>query len=397
MNAQTFVKDPLTLAAPAKTRRRIPAPPMPAPAPPAGPRHLLAFSFVALVLTPLAAATVYLFWFAAPQYESRAGFSVRQTDAPPAPDLLGGLSGRSGVGAADGDILYAYLTSQDLVAKVDADLNLRAIFAKAGPDDPVFGFAPDGTIEDLTRYWGRMVDVSHDAATGLLSLHVRAFSPDDAQAIARAAVGHGGAMINEMSTVAREDTLRYARQDVADAWVMLSAARAALTEFRARTQIVDPTADVSGQMGLLDSLQAQLADEMIRADLLAQNSTADDPRTAAARQRIEVIEARIAAERANLGGGRDGADYATVIDEYERLNADLTFSSETYAAARAALETARAEARRQTRYLAQHIQPTLAERSTAPDPLTVLGVFGLFLTLIWGAGALVVASLRDRL
>lgn len=397
MNAQTFVKGPVTLATPAKARRPIAAPPMPAPAPPAGPRRLLALSFVALVLTPLAAAAVYLFWFAAPQYESRAGFSVRQTDAPAPPNLLGGMAGRGGVGAADGDILYAYLTSQDLVAKVDADLDLRAVFAKAGPDDPVFGFAPGGTIEDLTGYWGRMVQVSHDAATGLIELHVRAFAPEDAQAIARAAVDHGGAMINEMSTVAREDTLRYARQDVADAWVMLSAARAALTEFRARTQIVDPTADVTGQMGLLDSLQAQLADEMIRADVLAQNSTSDDPRTAATRQRIAVIEARIAAERAKLGGGHNGADYATVIDEYERLNADVTFSAETYAAARTALETARAEARRQTRYLAQHIQPTLAERATAPDPLTVLGVFGLFLTLIWGAGALIVASLRDRL
>lgn len=367
--------------------------PMPAPVPPAGPKRLLAFSFVGLVLMPLAAAALYLFWYAAPQYASHAGFSVRQEDAPQQTGLFGGLGG---AGASDTDILYAYLTSQELVRKVDEEVDLRAAFARAGPRDPVFGFAPGGTIEDLTAYWARMVRVSHDAATGLIEMRVRAFAPEDARAIARSAVGHGGAMINELSAIAREDTLRYAREDVDDAWDRLAEARRAMTAFRARTQIVDPSADVSGQMGLLGTLEAQLAEELIRVDVLAQNSTPGDPRIAASRQRIAVIETRIAEERSKLGGGRDGADYATVLDEYERLSADVMFGSETYATARAALDTARAEARRQTRYLAEHIRPTLAERATAPDPLTVLGVFGLFLTLIWGLGALIVASLRDR-
>ncbi|MEO1455385.1 MAG: sugar transporter [Pseudomonadota bacterium] len=368
-------------------------PPMPAPVPPAGPRRLLALSFVGLVLVPLVATAIYLFWFAAPQYASHAGFSVRQEEAPAQTGLFGGMGG---AGASDADILYAYLTSQELVRAVDADVDLRAAFARAGPRDPIFGFHAGGTIEDLVTYWGRMVRVSHDAATGLIEMRVRAFAPEDAQAIAQSAVRHGGALIVELSAIARDDTLRYAREDVEDAWTRLSEARQAMTAFRARTQVVDPTADVSGQMGLLGTLEAQLAEELIRVDVLTQNSTPEDPRIAAARQRIDVIKARIADERSNLGGGRDGADYATVIDEYERLSADVMFGSETYAAARAALDTARAEARRQTRYLAEHIRPTLAERATAPDPLIVLGVFGLFLTLIWGMGALIVASLRDR-
>ena len=375
----------------------MPAPaPMPPPVAPAGPRRLTALSFALLVLAPLGAAALYLFWFAAPQFQSHAGFTVRYEQPQRAPDPLGGLVGARGGATSDADILYAYLTSQALVRKVDQDLDLRTIFGRPGARDPVFGFAEGGTIEDLTRYWGRMVQVSHDTATGLIELRARAFTAGYPLHLARAALRHGAEMINNLSARAREDLLGHAQYDVEEAWQRLTDARRAITLFRSQAQIVDPSADVSGQMGLLSSLEGDLAHELIRLDVLIQNTTPDHPRIAASRQRIAVMEARIAEERRKLGGAQGDADYATVLDQYERLNADLAFASDAYTAARTALEEARAEARRQSRYLAPHIQPTLAERATAPDPLVILGLSGLFLTLIWGTGALSVASLRDR-
>ncbi len=48
----------------------------------------------------------------------------------------------------------------------------------------------------------------------------------------------------------------------------LKAAREALTAFRLANQIVDPNADIQGQMGLLNTLQAQQAEALIEFDLL---------------------------------------------------------------------------------------------------------------------------------
>ena len=374
--------------------REIPAPVSRAPRR-AGPIA----SFVFMVILPLLAAGFYLATRAAPQFESSVGFSVRREEAPGPIDLFGGFSGLSASGSSDADILYEFLSSQELVAAVDHALDLRTIWSRPVIEDPVFSFHPGGTVEDLVRYWSRMVRISYDSGTGILTLRVRAFEASEAQAIAGAAFAESSALINTLSAIARDDTLMEARTVLGEAEARVRTARAALTEYRARTQIVDPGADVSGQMGLLTRLQEELANELIRLDLLRTQTRETDPRIAQAEQRIAVIEARIAEERGKLGAGsaaEAGADYATVVAEYERLKIDVEFAEESFLAARTAYDQALAEARRQTRYLAAHIRPTRAERATAPDPIEILGLGGLFLVLVWGVAALTLASLRER-
>ena len=56
------------------------------------------------------------------------------------------------------DILYQYIVSQELVAKMDAELDLKAMYSKAA-GDPLNAFKPGGKIEDLVAYWQRMVKV----------------------------------------------------------------------------------------------------------------------------------------------------------------------------------------------------------------------------------------------
>lgn len=353
-------------------------------------------SFVAVVLLPLAAAAAYLWQVAVPQYESTVGFSVRHEEAPAPVDLFGGFSGLSASGSSDADVLYEFLQSQELVAALEDELALKSAWSTPASRDPVFALKPGGTIEDLVRYWVRMARVSYDSGTGILTLRVRAFEANTAQAIAAAAYRRSSDLINTLSAVARDDALREAETTLRAAEARVRASRRDLTAFRAETQIVDPGADVSGQMGLLTRLQEELANELIRLDLLRSQTRENDPRIAAASERIKVIEARIQGERQKLGSVGGEEDYATVMDEFERLRIDVEFAEESLLGARTAYDQAVAEARRKTRYLAAHIQPTLAERATAPDPVVILGLGGLMLALIWGVGALSFASLRDR-
>lgn len=384
-----------------RVRKAEPHVALPSP-PPIGraPRSIWpALSFVVLVILPLCVAAGYLWRVAVPQYESTVGFSVRHEEAPSPVDLFGGFSGLSASGSSDADVLYEFLQSQELVAALEAELSLQNAWSRPVPTDPVFALHPGGTIEDLVRYWSRMARVSYDSGTGILTLRVRAFDPDEAQAIAAAAFKYSSDLINTLSAVARDDALSEAETMLREAEARVRGARRDLTAFRAKTQIVDPGADVSGQMGLLTRLQEELANELIRLDLLHSQTREDDPRIAAANERIKVIEARIAGERQKLGSGGQATseeDYATVMDEFERLTIDVEFAEESLLGARTAYDQALAEARRKTRYLAAHIRPTLAERPTAPDPVVILGFGGLALTLIWGVGALTVASLRDR-
>lgn len=354
-------------------------------------------SFLLFVLIPTALTAWYLYARAADQYASTVGFSVRTEEAGSAIELLGGITALSGSSSSDTDILYEFLQSQELVATLDAQLDLRAIWSRADPDtDPIFAYHAPGTIEDLVRYWGRMVRIYYDGGTGLLELRVLAFDPDDARLIAQAIFRESSAMINELSAIAREDSLSYSRDELEQARDRLAEARVAIAEWRNLNQTVDPTADTQGQMGLVTNLQAQLAEALIELDLLRETTRENDPRLAQAERLITVIESRIAAERAVLGTTGSGQAFADLVGEYERLVVDLEFAEQSYTASLSTFYVATNDAQRQSRYLAAHIRPTRAERAEYPDRLMLIGLTALFLVLAWSVMVLIAYSLRDR-
>lgn len=392
--------------APQPAPQPLPAPtvtPDPVP-PPAAParlrvRHwMLMLSFALVVLLPGMATAWYLWTRAADQYASTVGFSVRREETGSAIEFLGGITQLSGSSSSDTDILYEFLQSQKLVADLDAELDLRALWSRP-ENDPVFTFDPTGTIEDLVDYWPRMVRIYYDSGSGLIDIRVQAFSPEDATRIAEAIFRRSSDMINDLSAIAREDSIGYAREELAAAVERLKTAREAVTKFRNLNQLVDPTMDVQTQAGLLGTLQSQLAEALIDVDLMRDTAQDSDPRLIQAQRRVQVINQRIAAERRKLGMGSDkdvGEAFASVVGDYERLVVDREFAQSSYVAALATYDSALAEARRKSRYLAAHVLPTRAESARYPERVTLLGLVSLFLFLLWAIGALVAYALKDR-
>lgn len=378
----------------------VETPPPVSPSRPQGRHRAVIVGFFLMVVAPIAVTAWYLWALAADQYVSDMGFTVRREEAASPTDILGGLTNFSSAASSDTDVLYEYIQSQELVRRIDEALDLRQLYSVHHATDPVFAFDPDGSIEDLVGYWRRMVQISYNPGSGMLELRAFAFSPDQAQAIAEEILKNSSSVINDLSAIAREDATRYAREDLESAQNNLKAAREALTAFRSRTRIIDPAADLQSQMGILTTLQAQLAEAIIELDLLRETTSDDDARVVRALRRIEVIEDRIDEERSKFSqGGAIAAgeeDYATLVAEFERLNVDREFAEQTYVAALSAFAGARAEAERQSRYLAPYVRPTLAETATHPQRIVLLGLVTLFLTLAWAIVVLIYYSLRDR-
>lgn len=393
---------------PAPPRPVPPAPAASAPVRPAvGPatmrqRHwgVLAV-FVLVVLIPLAGIVVYLWSYAEDQYASSVGFTIRQEETASAGALAGGLAQVFGAspGGSNAQVLYEFIQSQALVERIDRDLGLRAHYSRNWPRDPVFSIWPDATIEDLTRFWLRMVRVSYEESSGLIAVEARALDAPTAQAIAGMIVAESQAMINQLNETARRDAMGYAMADLEQAVGRLRAAREALTAFRATTQIVDPAADIQGRMGILTSLQQQLAQAIVDLDMLTIGADENDPRRRTLVRRIEVIRDRIGEERRTFAA-QDvtiaETDYPTLLARYESLMVDLEVAEATYRAAQAALDGARSRAERQTLYLATYIAPTLAQQAEYPARWTLSALGGFFLLMLWSLMALVYYSLRDR-
>ena len=366
-------------------------------------RHFMVMiSFILFVAAPVTGAAWYLYTQAADQYASKVGFTVRREEVGSAMEILGGLTSLSSASSSDIDILYEFIQSQELVRAIDAKMDLEKIYSK--PErDKVYRLTPDASIEDKVDYWSKMVRLTYAAGTGLIEVEVRAFDPQDAHNIAQELFDQSSAMINELSSVARSDATGYARDELDQAVARLKKARQALTLFRNETQIVDPLADIAGRMGLLNSLQSQLAESLIDADL---QEGANDPRLKQTRRRIEVIEQRIQSEREKLGvrtpstndsnTSSENEVYADLIGTFESLSVDLEFAEKAYLSSLSAYDAAVAEARRQSRYLAAYLRPTLSETPRYPDRILTLAVVSMLLFGIWMLIVLVAYSLKDR-
>lgn len=360
------------------------------------PRHMaLVATFVLMVLLPTLVSAWYLWARAVDQYASNLGFSVHRENTMSGLGILSGLSSLSGSSSSDTDIIFNYINSQQLVTEIDQEIGLRALWAKPA-DDPIFRFDPDQPIEELVKYWKDMVNVYYDSSTRLIDVRVLAFTPEDAQKIAQAIFSKSTVMINNLNDIAANDNLRYATEELDRSRAEVIRARRDMTLFRNQYQIVDPESEIVAQSSILASLQQQLAENLINLDLLRDGSSAADPRIPPLENRIRVIEERIMAEKAKIGSDAGGEVFADVLAEYERLAAERLFAENAYQAARAAYETSLAENRRQSRYLAAHVLPTLAESSEYPKRMTRLVLIAGFLSMVWAISALIVYSLRDR-
>ena len=395
---------PAAAAAPVATPAPATKPAARSVAKPASPayrrgRHVVVLlSFLLFVVVPSALTGVYLYTVAVDQYASKVGFSVRREDSNSALGVLSGLTSLSNSSSSDTDILYEFIQSQKLVLDIDDDLDLRAIWSKPS-EDVVFAIKSDASVEELVEYWNRMVRISYGAGSGLIEVEVLAFDPVNATTISQTLFEKSSQMINELSDIARQDSIRYAREELDVALERLKEARSVVTQFRNLNQIVNPDIDIQTQAGLLGNLQNQQAETLIEIDLLEGTVSSTDPRMVQATRRLEVIENRIVQERKKLGGGGttdDGTAFADLLGDYERLVVDREFAETSYVSALATYDAALAESRRKTRYLAAYMEPTVAETPAYPKRLTLLSLVTLFLSLIWSVIVLVAISVRDR-
>jgi len=172
--------------------------------------------------------------------------------------------------------------------------------------------------------------------------------------------------------------------------------RQQLASFRREHHIIDPSGDVRTQAGILSALQSELARSMVDRDMILTYADTKDQRVAQADRRIDAISKRIEEERNAMESGGVKDALPEVVGDYEALRTDLQIASTAYTRTLAGYVAAEASARRQTRYLAPHVQPTMAQESRYPQRLTLAGMATLFLFLGWGIVVLIYYNVRDN-
>lgn len=345
------------------------------------------------VTLPTLLTFLYLFLFAADQYASQAQYIVRSPQAPATPSIMGDVFGAVSQRASEETTgVAAYLQSHDAVGALSKEVDLVKAFGR-----PRFDFinrlGGDPTAEDLLKYYKKRVKVTLNANTGLSTLEVRAFTPQDAQTIAQKLLSLGEAQVNRLSGPAQSDAMRLAEQEVAKAKQRTIEIGEKLTAFRNQEQALDPTQSSTMVMSVLGALETELAAAQAERAQAAQYLRPGAPKLKELDGKVASLRNQVAQQRARLTGG---GSLSPTVAGYERLMLDREFASRDYAAALQALETARTDAARKHLYLVRVVEPNRAEKSLYPRRWLILLSTVISLLVIYGIGWLIIAGIREH-
>jgi capsular polysaccharide transport system permease protein len=349
---------------------------------------------VAIAL-PTLAAIIYYCAFAAPLFVSESRFIVRLA-SPPSSSTFSSILQTSGLTRSQDDTFSVedYLGSRDALRALALKLPLRDFYNRPESDwlSRFPRFWESETFEGLFRYFGVRVSLIHNATTGITTLRTTGFRSRDARVVNDTLLTLARDFLKGLNDRAREDTVKSAQREVSDAEARVIARQSAITEFRNNELIIDPKATSAAMLDLIDRLSGELAATRTRR----QELTASAPQSAeisSLDNRATALEHQIEEERAKMVG--HDASLAPRIAEYEQLTLARDFAEKALTSASTALDSARAEARRQQLYLELIVEPDQPDEAEEPHSIKNILVIFIAATGIYLICRLLITALRD--
>jgi len=353
--------------------------------------------FWALVGLPTLIAGVYFFALASDLYLSEVKFIVHGPAKSPANPLSAML--QSAAASAVSEDTYAvhdYLMSRDAVRRLEREDDLRNLLGR--PEGDLIGRFPGvwfwrKDFEALYKSYSHFVAVDIDSASGVSTLQVKAYRPEDAQRIAQALLTFSEQLVNALNERARHDSLAVFQREVDSTEQDIAKIQTQLTAYRIKAKMLDPKSAAGGPVELLAQMNGQLANARGQLAEIVKNSP-NSPHIPLMRTRIASFEKLIADERAKITGDSDSV--ATALGEYERLDVQRALAEKTLASALSSLETARLEAQRQQLYIEAITQPNLADYPLYPKRAASFASVTATCLLTYGIAWLLVAGIREH-
>ena len=366
---------------------------------------LLWASFILAVVVPSLGAVLYLVFLASDQYVAEARLSVRAAQTDRMSALAGASASLAKLGAGmtpqladqDAHIVAEYLRSRAAVEDLGQTLDLPAIFRRPGLDFWA-RLKNEPKAEELQKYWAGMLRTSVDGPSGILTISVRAFHPQDAKALAEACVRIAEALVNRISERARNDALRKAEEEVRRADGLVQQALRDLRTFRDKEGILDPGSAATATSQLLLGAIAERGrlqtDMFVMTRALAPNA----PTIKALKDRIDALDGQVEQLRGELTNKSEQAKtLSAALVRFEQLEIQRIFAEKLYALSQGGLERARIRAQQQQVYLTVFVPPYLPEEARYPERLAMSLVIPLVLLVIWSIFALTGLAIEDHL
>lgn len=340
----------------------------------------------------------YFYNYATQMYQVDSQMVIQKPDSGAAQGGLGGLLGGSaGSNLEDSMIVQGFLNSREAMMKLDEQNGFIEHFQQENIDE-IQRLPPDASMEDAYAKYKKYVKIGYDPTEGVIRMSVIAVTPEKAAEFSRALIRFAEERVDKLAAPVRSDQLQGAQQNYdAAEQAVLDAANEVL-DLQQLRGVFSADAEISGQMAILNNLESQLEQKRLQLDEINSNEEPNRAQVNAIEREISGLTARIAERRAAMLTSNDAsASLARTSGELRIAESNLEMRQQLLQQSLSALESARMEASRQTRYLSLAVAPVPPDVPTHPQSLqnTLLALalfFGLYIFL-----SLTVTVLREQI
>ena len=351
--------------------------------------------FLGVVLPSLLGA-LYFGFFAANQYVSEARFAVRDASSSTS-DLLSGLGGLAGIQRLqDSYIVSDYIKSSAIFDELDRSIGLRRRYGRPEADF-LARLDVDEPIEDMVRYWRWMVDIKIDLTSGIMTLKVKAFTRDDALAIATQVVKLSERLVNELSERARQNALKQAKEQLSRSEQNLRKALVGVRDTRNAEGILDASKSAEALTTLVSDARSALLS--LQQEYQANNRTVrpDAPHMKILQSRIETTQRQIKELEGRMAGTENASNLSASQAALDRGALVLKVAQDQYSLAAGKFELARLQVETQQSYLEAFVPPRLADDALYPKRILYSFLIALAALALWAAGVGVAMLIRNKM
>ncbi|WP_347473329.1 capsule biosynthesis protein [Acinetobacter thermotolerans] len=334
--------------------------------------------------------------FAKDRYASSSVLLVKQVADAQVADSSGGLGallGVSNTSREDSQILKEYISSRDMIERLDQALNLRKEFSSV--KDPIFALSKDASIEELVEYFNKMISVELDEQTMMLHVKAQGFSPEFSLKLNKVLLKESDLFINNISKNIAQEQQIFAQKQYQEATLQLNEARQAVLRYQNENEIFDPELQAKAVSTLISGLQANLAQLKTEERTLLSYLTPEAPQVIALKSQIESVEKQIENESAKLTSPSTQKLNQNVAD-FEALKQQVIFATDLYKLSLASLEKARLEASRKLKKLVVIAEPRLAQDAMYPRKTYISITSFILLNIVFGIGLLIHSIVREH-
>lgn len=353
--------------------------------------------FLALCVVPTLLCAVYFGVIASDIYVTEARFAIRPaigaTDkaADDGSSGSGGSSGSSGGGAKqliaqDTLITASYIASRPMIEAIEKQMPVREMFSREGIDR-LARFDAEKPIEKFLKYWDKRVTTAIAPGSGIVTLTVEAFDPQDSFDLARAILTESERMVNQLSSQLRDNALAETTHELKLAEVRMDKLRYAMRDLRNRDGTLDASKTNDTNLKIVTELRNSRIQLAVQLAMQQRDLAPDSRRILDTRAQMKNLDEQIE-QIEHQTTSQDPERRRVLADslgQFEAYDNERLMAEKYFARMLAAHERARIIAERQVEFFSPVVLPVLAQSAERPRRL-------LMVCLI-GAGSLVVFAL----